>query len=375
MKHILAIDLGTASISAAVAVQYGKSDAKTAAAPCEVLKVLRYPINLLSYQLSGEGSKVPYILKDGFLKMFKEANGVSRHVDVILIALSDPFFVDKKVKKILARPQHALLISRAEVGALVKSLEDEVETGPLVIAGSGTVNAKVSGYEVADPVGYTGKSLEVEAVFTLISSTLKNYMAEAKEKFFPGSEVRYYSDARVLWQALRATENLFDPVLTVDIGGEVTGVFWADKHTIEHAGASAFGIRTLARRVGASFKTDLAEAEALLKKYTAGTLDEALKAKLDRALSSALADWWLSFKTAGQTLPAGLLPQKAVLTGGGADFAPFAAFLKDNFRSEHGIDLSIQTLLAEAFSDFLDPPNIFSGGGDVILTSLLIFEL
>ena len=82
-KHVLAIDLGTASISAAVAVQYGKRDSKTAAIPCEVLKVLRYPINLLSYQLSGEGNKIPHILKDGFLKMFKEAESVSRHVDVI----------------------------------------------------------------------------------------------------------------------------------------------------------------------------------------------------------------------------------------------------------------------------------------------------
>mgnify|MGYP001591194909 FL=1 len=237
------------------------------------------------------------------------------------------------------------------------------------------MSIKVSGYEVANPVGYTGKSLEIEAVFTLVSSTLKDYVAEAKETFFPGSEVRFYSDARVLRQALLATENLFDPVLTVDIGGEVTGVFWADKHTIEHAGASAFGIRTLARRVGASFKTDLAEAEALLKKYTAGTLDEAPKVKLERALSSALADWWSFFKTAKQTLPAGLLPKKAVLTGGGADFALFSSVLKDNFKAEHGIDLSVQTLLAEAFRDFLNPPDTFSGGGDVILTSLLIFEL
>lgn len=376
-SHILAIDLGTASISAAVAVRYEKKGPKSIAGPCEILKVLRYPINLFGYQISGEEQKLPYILKDGFLKMFKDAYGVSHHIDVVLIALSNPFFLDRKLKKKIERANPDKIISESEINALIKSIGADVAAKNLFVVGREVLGVKINGYNIENAAGYKGRALETEMIFTLISSTLKDCIENAREKFFPKAATRYYSDSRALWRLLRTTENVADPALVIDIGGEVTGIFWADKNNIEHAGASAFGIRTLSRRISASLKADQKDAEAILRKYILGTLDETLRMKLERALSPALADWWIGLKNVlkNTLTPAsvGVIPKKIIVSGGGADFTLFSGFLKDSFKKDFGVDIEPQILRIEAFQDILYPSGLLTGGGDIILSALLLF--
>ena len=375
--HILAIDLGTASISAVVAVRYEKKNSKTIAGPCEILKVLRYPINLFGYQISGDGQKLPYILKDVFLKMFKDAYAASRHIDAVLIALSDPFFVDKKARKKIERANPEKIISESEVDAMIKSIGADAAAKNLFAVGQEVLSVKINGYNIENAAGYKGSALEAEMIFTLISKNLKEYIESAREKFFPKAATHYYSDSRALWRLLKATENFADPALVADIGGEVTGIFWADKNNIEHAGASAFGIRTLSRRISASLRIDQKDAEAVLRKYTLGTLDEALRMKLERTLSPALADWWASLKNTLKNsftpASAGTIPKKIIVSGGGADFAFFSGFLKDSFKKDFGADVEPQVLRVEAFLDMLYPSGLLAGGGDIILAALILF--
>lgn len=380
----MAIDLGTASISAVVAIRYEKKDSKAIAGPlalpagrCEILKVLKYPIDLLGYQVGGHEQKLPYILKDVFLKMFKDAHGIFGHIDVILIAISGPFFLDKKAQKRIERSNPNKIISKSEIDALVKSMEADVVAKNLFIAGREILGIKINGYDIESAVGYKGRALEIEMIFTLISSTLKNYIENTREDFFPKAATRYYSDSRALWRLLKETENFADPALVIDIGGEVTGIFWADKNNIEHAGASAFGVRTMSRRISISLKTDQKDAEAILRKYTLGTLDEILRMKLERALSPALSDWWIGLKNAMKNtftpVSAGVIPKKIIVSGGGADFTLFSGFLKDSFKKDFGVEIEPQILRTEAFQDMLYPSGLLAGGGDIILSALILF--
>lgn len=375
--HILAIDLGTASISAVVAVRYEKKDSKAIADPCEILKVLRYPIDLFGYQINGLEQKFPYILKDGFLKMFKDAYGVSRHIDVVSVALSGPFFLDKKARKKIERANPDKIISESEIDVLKKSIEADIVAKNLFAVGSEVLSVKINGYDIKNAAGYKGRTLEAEMIFTSISGTLKDYIENAKEKFFPKAPTRYYSDSRALWRMLKATENFTDPALVVDIGGEVTGIFCADKNNIENVGTSACGIRTLSRRLSASLKTDQKDIEAILRKYTLGILDETLRMKLERALSPALSDWWASLKNvlknAFTPTSAGVIPKKIIISGGGADLALFSDFLKDSFKKDFGADIEPQILRTEAFQDMLYASGLLAGGGDIILSALILF--
>ncbi|MDP3934645.1 MAG: hypothetical protein Q8Q46_00240 [Candidatus Giovannonibacteria bacterium] len=375
--HILAIDLGTASISAVVAVRYEKGGTKSIAGPCEILKVLRYPIDLFGYQASGDEQKLPYILKDVFLKMFRDTYAASHHIDVVLIALSDPFFLDKKARKTIERANPDKIISESEIGNMIKSIGTDAATKNLFAVGQEVLSVKINGYNIENAAGYKGRALEAKMIFTLISKNLRDYIESAKEKFFPKAATRYYSDSRALWRLLKATENFAEPALVADIGGEVTGIFWADKNNIEHAGASAFGIRTLSRRIAASLRIDQKDTEAVLRKYTLGTLDETLRMKLERALSPALADWWASLKNILKNTftpaSAGVIPKKIIVSGGGADFALFSGFLKDSFKKDFGADIEPQVLRTEAFQDMIYPSGLLSGGGDIILAALILF--
>lgn len=376
--HILAVDLGTASISAAVVVRHEKPSPEAPAGLAEIKKVLRYPINLLGYQLSAaEAGKLPFILKDGFMKIFRDAYAASRHVDVVLIALSEPFFLDKKARQEIARPNPKKPIDSFEMETLAKSLSEGILGNKrLAAVGQNILATRVNGYDVGDALGYKGKTLEAEAIFTLVSATLKDYVDEAKDKFFPRSRIAFVSDTFAIWKLLDSTQNLANPVLAIDIGGEVTGVFRADQGTIEHLGAVAFGIRTLARRAGAALKIAPEEVEPILRKYTAGALDERLKMKVDRVLSPALFDWWANLKGylgASQGAAGAGSFKKILLSGGGADFGVFSEFVKDAFKKDYGADIAVESLRAEAFSDFLDPSGSLSGGGDIILAALSVF--
>ena len=171
----------------------------------------------------------------------------------------------------------------------------------------------------------------------------------------------------MFWKILKATENLDEPVLVADIGGEVTGIFLADRNAIQYAGASAFGIKTLVRRIAASLKMDSADVGALLNKYTAGALDKAPQEQLERVLAPALLDWWNGVKGVIKST------KKIIISGGGADFALFQDFLKNNFKKEYNLDADFQLLRAEAFRDVIYPAGSLAGGGDVILAALILF--
>ncbi|KKT29608.1 hypothetical protein A3G55_03025 [Candidatus Giovannonibacteria bacterium RIFCSPLOWO2_12_FULL_44_25] len=364
--HILAIDLGTASISAAMAVrQEGK---KT-----EVLKVFRYPIDLFEYQIAG-GAQLPHIFKEGFLRVFKDAHVISDHLDVVAVGLSDPFFLDKKKQRKVTRSNPAAAITAEEINSLVKTSESEIAAQNLAIVRRNILNTQVNGYDVRNASGYKGKTLAIEMMFTSISATLKEYIEGAKDKFFPKSAISYYSDAAIFREALRAAGNLSEPRIVIDIGGEVTGIFLVDDLMFQHYGAAAFGIRTLARRIASSLKIDAADTDSLLKKYTAGTLDDAAQAKISRIIASALADWWLSLKNTFKQFAETAAMKKVMLSGGGVDFPAFPTFLKENFKKDFNIEVDVLILRAEVFKDFFEiaSQNLLSGGGDIVLASLVL---
>ncbi|OGF63233.1 hypothetical protein A2926_03735 [Candidatus Giovannonibacteria bacterium RIFCSPLOWO2_01_FULL_44_40] len=365
--HVLAIDLGTASISAAAAVRH--EGEKT-----EILKVLRYPIDLFGYQLGGVAEKLPYILKDGFIKVFKDAFGVLRHFDIIMIGFADPFCVDKTTERKITRANSSSAITEEEINRMVKSLRDEIMDKMLAIVGHEILSMRVNGYEVDSANRYKGKSLEAAIMFTSISPTLKEYVESAKEMFFPKSGVFYYSDAAVFRKALKSTGNLYEHGIAMDIGGEMTTIFDADACVNQRYGAAAFGVRTLMRRVEASMKIDAAEAESLIKKYSSGALDEAIKTKVEKVLTPALSDWFLALQEPIRQFASGNYTRKIMLTGGGADLALFAGFLKESLKRDYNIAADIQIFNAEIFRDFFAgaSQNWLRGGGDVILSSLAL---
>ena len=117
-------------------------------------------------------------------------------------------------------------------------------------------------------------------------------------------------------------------------------------------------------------KTDFFEAEAGFKKYTAGTLDEAMRVKVSKILDSAMEDWWNSL---AESL-ADFKGKKILITGGGADCDFFSETIKLNFKKYYDLDINVHVLQAEAFKDYFSPPDMLKGGSDVVLASLMLYS-
>ena len=87
--RILAVDVGTVSISAALA-EKTLPDGKY-----EIKKVLRYFFQLIDISSKGKdrNEQIMRMFLGGFNKLFADTFKLERSIDEILISFSDPFFV------------------------------------------------------------------------------------------------------------------------------------------------------------------------------------------------------------------------------------------------------------------------------------------
>lgn len=379
-SHILALDIGTLGVNAVIFTRNQKSIRGNAAVENHILKILRYPIFLFKSgaitEKTGQNERLPRILKNIFLKIFKETRSVSKHLDKILVSVADPFFVDAVIDKKISRLRPGSAISFPELAGAIRDLTAEAASMQknLVLVGYELLGARVNGYSVENALGYKGKSLEVTTISTFISGALKEYIDLAQKTFFSNVEICYYSDARVLWKMLKKSENLSDPVVAIHINGEMTGIFNFHSGSLNCAGAYALGARTLERRLAIFLKKDILEAESILRRYSDGNLEESAKKEVERVLSTALADWETEFAKSMEYFRFRNLPMKIFLSGPGSDFKIFTDLINNYFKNSFNKEADVQNLTAQGLKDFINPPTALYGGKDALLASLMFLN-
>ncbi len=372
-EKIVALDLGTASLSAVLATTHRSGGPKNMNPKPEVMNVLRYPFNLAEQDMHR-------VFATSLIRLFHDLYRLDRHIDSFLVGFSAPLFLEKKIQKKILRKYPDAPITKDEFRAILNSIQEEsiFKNGDaLALVSSHFINTSINGYKISgDIVGYKGKILEIEAEATLVSKFLKSSINDAKEKFFPKSTITYFSDPRLIIRALLEKEPLLNSALIVDVGGEITSLFLANSQGALRGEHVSFGVRTLERRVSAflSLKSDSAikEAEAILRKLTLGTLDPVIQRKIEKIILSSLGDWWKGVHAEIERRGI-LIPEKVIVTGGGADFSIFLETLRTGFRNTYKIDSEVHALTARNFKDYFLFSGALVGGSDLVLTSLLLF--
>ena len=343
--HILAVDLATSSISTALAI---RSPRNSAGLPSDfsVIKAFCYPLNLTGFTLGtgserlgpgGAGRPLPQIFKDAFLKVFRDARNITRHLDAVLVGLADPFFLEVKFSKQISRKDPKSKITSGEIADILRELENDArhQHNSLLPVGREISGVKINGYDVNNAEGYVGKTLEIIAVFTLATPSLRDFFNDAKEKFFPGKPIYYFSDTAILRRMVSSTAL---PSVIFNIDGEVTSMLYLNAGALNHIGMAPFGFSTIARRLASSFKISAEDAASLLRRYLSGALEESQAKKVGSLLESAEEDWWGWLQNYLKTLRLRALP-KFILTGREQNLEQLMPFFMKNLDKFYGTNV------------------------------------
>ena len=352
--YILAVDLGTSFVSAAVVACLAQNPPRYS-----IVKTFRYQLNLAAPGTAGR--PLPQIFKDAFLKVFRETHGVVRRLDAVLLGLADPFFIEAKFSKKISRKDPKFKITRTEFADVVNELENTAkhQYNSLLPVDNEILSLKINGYDVDvnGAEGYFGKALEIEAAFTFVTPLLRDFFNDAKEKFFPHSPIRYFSDARILRRVIPKNSK---PSAVISVDGEFTSVFYLDQGGLSHVGIVSFGLGTFARRLASAFKTSQEEASSLFKQYLDGVMEESREKKVRAALESAETDWWALLQDCLKSARF-KLPQKFILTGRESNPPGLTQFFKKNFESFYGAPVAEETLEKNSLSKDLNYNQFLTG--------------
>lgn len=359
---IIAIDVGTASVSAALARKGREAS--------EILAVLRQPFDLLNPQHThGHDARAAHIMRRALANIFQQVHTHMPHPTTIYISFSGPFFEELEIQKTIERSIPDRPIDAKEQKEAFQLLQEEASHSNKnlqLIKGILTYQA-INGYPVDNSFGFHGKILELKGSFLFLSSFLKKALEEEKETFFPKIPCFYYSDVSLLHRAVSERTLSPFPALILDVGGEITTVVLATSHDLFQSISPLFvGMRTIERHLASLLSISQTHAEALIKQYSTGVLDEAEKKRIAPILTVVLDHWWQEIqKKLGTTIH---LPISVIVSGAGRDFLPLTSYLERLAKEQK---FSVTPLVIPF--DTLLSPRALAEGKDTILSLLLLY--
>ena len=106
--------------------------------------------------------------------------------------------------------------------------------------------------------------------------------------------------------------------IVMDIGGGTTDIAVVEDGGVETTEMFSIGGRSFTHQIAESLGVDFAAAEKYKLDYDSSNLDDALKAKVETAITRNLSVWLTGVEVALENYTAGSLPRNVLLCGGGA---------------------------------------------------------
>lgn len=322
MSKVLAIDIGTASVSAAVAQKHANGKFFV----CDVWR--------LPYDAS-DNHNASRVLFKNLEQVFFEASKFHPSTKTIAIGFSSPLHLEKTINAEFIRPNPEFVIGNQELERAIQTLSTHIKDGSQSIAHD-ILESKVNGYIVEDSIGHKGEILEIKANLLMLAASFKNHLDELRDKFFPVCEFKFFSDSTVLKKAVLQFFSPKEEFLIFDIGGEVSVL---GNYTFP------FGLRVVERKFASFFP-----------RFYSGNLDYVHERTLNKILkysAEVLRSFLKEYKFG-----------KIFLTGAGANIPLF-------FEVVQKSSTEVKKLEAQDFNKFFLKLSPLSGGEDAVLAALI----
>ncbi|MBQ9180606.1 rod shape-determining protein [Candidatus Saccharibacteria bacterium] len=227
-------------------------------------------------------------------------------------------------------------ISEAEMTEIIKKVQEKsgeaaraavaLETGnesvEVRLINSAIVSLTIDGYKISNPIGFKGSDVVIQ-FYTAFAPMIH---VAAIEKICAELNLDLLTVAVEPFAVCRAClgddlDSGFSNIV-IDVGGGTTDLAVVDDGGVEGTKMFSIGGRSFTHQIEESLGVDYNTAEKLKLALDTGTLDDAMKAKVEAAISRNLSVWLAGVEVSLEEYEnLGTLPRSILLCGGGASLS------------------------------------------------------
>jgi cell division ATPase FtsA len=330
---------------------------------------------------SSENSNFDDFIKDTIKALSSTANSLHNKKvgapDEIICVLSSPLYISETrvVKMSASKPfvfskKLANDLINKEVASLAEVYKNKYNTqdSSLEMIEQHTMSISLNGYTLNAPLGMKCKSLEMNMIISLSSSSCTNKIRESLSAIYHHTPVSFSSFTVATYLAVRDKYISPDSYLLIDISGEITDVGIVTRGALQSVLSFPFGRKTFFRYIYTKLDIELRDAEELFKLYSDNHLSPEFRKKVEPLFRSIQNSWVEAFKKCVSTLPRNLVLPSTIFLTTDSDIKKWFVDVLQNedyiqsLVSEH--KCSVKTLEGQEFLNMCD---VEDGGCDPFL--------
>lgn len=228
---------------------------------------------------------------------------------------------------------------------------------------SAVVDVKIDGYRVTNPLGFTGRSVEI----SIYTSYAPSVHQGALQSIVDGLQLDLISIATEPYAVARCfgDEDSGDiSSIFIDVGGGTTDIAVVRSGGLDGTKMFALGGRVFTKRIAASLKVSFSEAETIKLAYSDGRLEAKDMGRVGRFIEGDVSVWQAGVELALEEFTQSerfadnqSLPSRIYLCGGGSLLPDLKRSLEDGVWSRNlpfAKELQVQYIKPESVRQVID---------------------
>ncbi|MCA9364092.1 hypothetical protein KC727_02645 [Candidatus Kaiserbacteria bacterium] len=198
-------------------------------------------------------------------------------------------------KNILSTHDTEVKVTKALLDDLVENAEtemtDDLEEDTisnalgLTIVERATIDVRINGYSVREPVGLRGKNISLSHITGLLQKEVLDALDEVEEKIFPNTSLSAHSFMLVNYCVLRDAFSEVDNVTIIDVTTEATEIGVVQDGVLNYSTHARHGLNTLLRSIVATTNTAREDALSLLRGYVENTITDKERTRIEHYIT------------------------------------------------------------------------------------------
>lgn len=328
MNTILGLDIGTEFIKAVLAKPGKKGN-------LEILGVGKAKQEEGS-MYAGAVADIPAVVASCEEALISAETQAGQRADLTVVGIAGELIQGNTTTVHYARKDSNKPITEVEMNEIIKRVQQKagevarktvaLETGndnvEVRLINSAIVALTIDGYKISNPIGFKGSDVMIQ-FYTAFAPLIH---VAAIEKVCAELNLDLLTVAVEPFAVCRAClgdelDSAFSGIV-MDIGGGTTDIAVVEDGGIEGTKMFSIGGRSFTHQVEEALGVDFETAEKYKLAFDSGKLDDALKQKVETALSRNLSVWLTGVEVALEDFGEdGSLPRNVLLCGGGASLS------------------------------------------------------